>query len=261
MAHAEPGDRITFVGHSTVLIELAGVRLLTDPVLRSRLLHITRAAPAPAAEVRRAIDAVLISHLHPDHLDFPSLRMVGRDVRVIAPARSARMLRRRGVRNVTEIAPGDATEVGAVEVHAVRAAHDGRRYPIGRPVKALCLDLRGGDRRVFFAGDTDLFGELAELAGGLDVALLPIAGWGPRVGGGGHLDAHSAAEAAAILQPRIAVPIHWGSLLRIGLRRTRPELLSDPPREFEARLAELAPGVEAGILAPGESLTLARPSA
>lgn len=261
MADAGPADRITFVGHSTVLVELAGVRLLTDPVLRSRLLHITRAAAPPAPEVSRDIDAVLISHLHPDHLDFPSLRMVGRNVRVIAPAGSARTLRRRGVRIVTELAPGDATEVGAVEVRAVRAAHDGRRYPFGPTVEALCLDLQGAGQRVFFAGDTDLFPELAELAGGLDVALLPIAGWGPRIGGEGHLDARSAAEAAAMLKPRIAVPIHWGALLRIGLQRSQPELLSGPPREFEAQLAELAPGVEAGILAPGESLTLARPSA
>jgi L-ascorbate metabolism protein UlaG (beta-lactamase superfamily) len=244
-----------------VLVEVAGMRLLTDPVLRSRLLHIRRAAAAPAPDIARDIDAVLLSHLHPDHLDFPSLRMVGRDVPVIAPAGGARMLRRRGLRNVTELAPGDVTVVGAVEVRAVRAAHDGRRYPVGPAIEALCLDLRADTRRVFFAGDTELFEEMAELAGGIDVALLPIASWGPRVGGRGHLDAQSAAEAAAILQPRVAVPIHWGTMLRIGLERTRPELLSDPPREFAARLAELAPGVEAGILAPGESLSLGQRSA
>jgi L-ascorbate metabolism protein UlaG (beta-lactamase superfamily) len=253
------GDRITYVGHATVLVEIAGVRLLTDPVLRSRLLHIRRAAAPPASEVSVNLDAVLISHQHPDHLDFPSLRMIGGDVRVIAPAGSRRLLRRRGVRRVTELVPGDATEVGGVEVRAVRAAHDGRRYPIGRGVEALGLDLRAPGRRAFFAGDTELFPELAELAGGLDVALLPIAGWGPRVGGRGHLDARSAAEAAAILQPRFAVPIHWGTLLRIGLNRRHPELLSDPRREFEAQMAKLAPEVEAAVLAPGESLQLDAP--
>jgi L-ascorbate metabolism protein UlaG (beta-lactamase superfamily) len=253
---AGPDLRITFVGHATVLVELGGVRLLTDPVLRSRFLHIKRVAPPPAEAVARDIDAVLISHLHPDHLDFPSLRKIGRDVRVIAPAGGGWMLRARGVRNLTELAPRDATEVGGVEIAAVRAAHDGRRYPVGPAVDALCLDIRAPGRRVFFAGDTELFPEMRDLAGGLDVALLPIAGWGTRVGGKGHLDARSAAEAAAILQPRVAVPIHWGALLRGGLERTQPELLSDPPREFEAQLAELAPGVEAGILAPGESLEL-----
>jgi L-ascorbate metabolism protein UlaG (beta-lactamase superfamily) len=254
-------DRITYVGHATVLIEIAGVRLLTDPVLRPRLLHIRRAPPPPGAAVSTDIDAVLISHQHPDHLDFPSLRVVGKDVHVIAPAGSARLLRRHRLRQVTELAPGDATEVGGVEVRAVRAAHDGRRYPIGRGIEALGLDIRAPGRRAFFAGDTELFPELAELADGLDVALLPIAGWGPRVGGKGHLDPSSAAEAAAILRPRFAVPIHWGTLLRIGLDRRHPELLSDPPRQFEARLAELAPDVEAAVLAPGESLKLDAPGA
>jgi L-ascorbate metabolism protein UlaG (beta-lactamase superfamily) len=135
------------------------------------------------------------------------------------------------------------------------AEHEGRRYKIGHPVDALGHDLNGGGRRVYFAGDTDLFDDMSELAEGLDVALLPIAGWGAHLHSG-HLDPRRAAEAAAIMQPRVAVPIHWGTLLRVGLDRRHPELLTDPPREFEAQLAELAPGVEAGVLAPGETLEL-----
>jgi L-ascorbate metabolism protein UlaG (beta-lactamase superfamily) len=250
------GDRITYVGHATVLIELAGLRLLTDPVLRQRVLHITRAVPPPAYEVGREIDAVLISHLHPDHLDFPSLRRIGRDIPVIAAAGSGRLLHRRGVRNVTELAPGELTRVGEAQVLAVRVEHPGGRYPLGRAIDALGFDVRAAGRRVFFAGDTDLFEEMYELAGDLDVALLPISGWGTRLGGPGHLDPRQAAQAAAMLRPRIAVPIHWGTLLRRGLERKRPELLTDPAREFVARVAELAPGVEARVLAPGESLDL-----
>lgn len=256
MSDAAQGARITYVGHATVLVELGGVRLLTDPLLRSRLLHIRRVPPPPAADVSRDIDAIVISHLHPDHLDFPSLRKVGREVEVIAPAGSAALLRRRGVRHVTEVAPGDATTVGDVEVRAVRALHDGRRYPVGPAIDALGLDVRAPGRRVFFAGDTEIFPEMADLAGDLDVALLPIAGWGPRVGGPGHLDPRTAAEAAAILRPRVAVPIHWGTLQRIGLDRQRPELLRDPPGEFQANLARLAPGVEGRVLAPGEAMSL-----
>ena len=77
MTASAPENRLTFVGHSTVLVELGGVRLLTDPVLRDRLLHLRRHATAPAREVVERIDAVLISHLHSDHLDLPSLRSVG----------------------------------------------------------------------------------------------------------------------------------------------------------------------------------------
>lgn len=247
-------DRITFVGHATTLIELAGTRLLTDPVLGSRLLHIRRWAAPPGPGLRDRVDAVLISHLHHDHLDFSSLRRIGTDVPVIVPAGGARLLRRRGFTRVSEIAPGGRTRIGAVDVVATEAAHDGRRYPFGPRVDAVGFDLRAG-RRVYFAGDTDLFEGMGALAGGIDVALLPIWGWGPRLGSG-HLDPRAAAEAAALLKPAVAIPIHWGTLLRIGLGRRSEQLLRSPPRSFVAALAELAPAVEARVLEPGEAFDL-----
>lgn len=248
------GDRVTWVGHATTLIELGGVRLLTDPVLRDRVLHIRRHGPSPPPQVAERIDAVLVSHLHPDHLDPPTLRGLGGDVPLIVPRGGGRTLARRGFRRVVEVSPGEETTVGDVRVVATRAVHDGRRYPIGRRVEALGYELR--DRRaVYFAGDTDLFDEMEEMAGRIDVALLPVGGWGPRLRGR-HLDCNSAAEAAAMIRPRVAVPIHWGSLLRIGLARARPELLSEPGREFAAQLARLAPEVDSRVLEPGESLSL-----
>lgn len=249
-------DRITYVGHATALLELGGARLLTDPVLRSRILHIRRAVDPPDDSVAKGIDAVLISHLHPDHLDFRSLRRIGRDVRVICPARSGWAFRLRGFREVTQLRPGDSTTVGAVKVRATHAEHRGRRYPIGRRVPALGFDVRAGGRRVYFAGDTAPFEGMRELAGGLDVALLPIGGWGHSVTTTHHLDPRAAAEAAAILQPRFVVPIHWGTLLRADLGRSRRDLLSKPADEFAALATRIAPGVDARILAPGESLEL-----
>jgi L-ascorbate metabolism protein UlaG (beta-lactamase superfamily) len=251
-------DRITYVGHATVRLDLAGTSLLTDPALRSRMLLrvIERRPPSPAAEVVAGLDAVLVSHLHPDHLDFPSLRRIGRDVPVVVPAGAGRTLRRRGFEGAIELAVGEATRIGAAEVGAVPADHDGRRYKLGPRVDAIGFEIRAGGRRLYFAGDTGLFDEMAELAGGLDVALLPIGGWGPKVGPR-HLGPRRAARAAAITGAAIAIPIHWGTLLRAGLASRRPELLTDPPREFVARLAELAPETEPRVLAPGESLTLA----
>lgn len=247
-------DRVTFVGHSTVRLELGGTTLLTDPILRRRFLHVVRHAPPPPAGVERGIDAVLISHLHPDHLDFPSLKRVGRDVEVIVPAGGAWLLRRRGFGRVTELRPGESARVGAVEAVATPAVHDGRRYPVGPAVEALGFELRAPSRRVYFAGDTDLFDEMRELAG-IDLALLPIGGWGPKVGEG-HLDPRSAAEAAAMIRPRVVVPIHWGTYLRAGLLSRQPELIADPPREFATAIAELAPAVEVQVLAPGEGIDL-----
>ena len=81
-------DGITYVGHATTLIEVDGTRLLTDPVLMSRIGHIRRIAPPPPAGLHA--DAVLISHAHHDHLDLRSLRRLPEDIPVVAPPGSRR---------------------------------------------------------------------------------------------------------------------------------------------------------------------------
>jgi L-ascorbate metabolism protein UlaG (beta-lactamase superfamily) len=171
------GDLVRFIGHSTVRIELGGVSLLTDPQLRNRFLHVRRQVPPAPAATLDGLDAVLVSHFHPDHLDFPSIRGLDRDVRVIVPAGGAWLMRRRGFRRITELVPGESATVGAIEVVATPAVHDGRRYPVGPAVKALGYEVRGR-RRLYFAGDTDLFDGMAELGDGIDVALLPAGGRG-----------------------------------------------------------------------------------
>ncbi len=253
-------DRITYVGHATVLIELDGARLLTDPVLRSRVAHLRRHGAPPVPGVADDLDAVLLSHLHMDHLDLPSLRRIDSGVPVLAPAGSARRLRRAGRRAVTELAVGETAAVGALRVTATPADHDGRRLPIGAPAPAIGFDVRG-TRRVYFAGDTDLFDTMADLADGLDVALLPVAGWGRKLGPG-HLDPGRAARAAALLAPRVAIPIHWGTLAVAG-RGVAPAQRGDPARAFAAQVAATAPSVSVVVLEPGSSLELgaAGPSA
>ena len=252
------GDRVTYVGHATALLEVGGKRLLTDLVLRSSLVFggARRHVPDPPAEVAQEIDAVLISHPHADHLDFPSLRRIGRDVPVFAPPGTARLLRRRGYSAVTELAPGATAQVGDVRVTATRAAHNGHRWKVGRGnAVAVGYVIEGGGRRVYFTGDTDLFAGMAAWAGGLDAALLPISGWGSSVGRG-HLDPRRAAEAAAMLRPRLAIPIHWGTLLRIDLSARADEMLEPPAREFVAQMARRAPGVKPAVLSPGEAVGL-----
>jgi len=87
------------------------------------------------------------------------------------------------------------------------------------------------------------------------LALLPIWGWGPSIGPG-HLHPERAARAAALLSPRIVVPIHWGTLYPLGLARLRPDPLRSPPRQFEAWMRDLAPQVEARVLTPGGATSL-----
>lgn len=249
-------DALTYVGHATVLVERDGVRLLTDPVLRGRVAHLRRQGGAVDVDALGRIDAVLISHSHRDHLDLASLRRIaGPAVTIVVPRGERRQVEGIGFGSVRELAVGESTDVGGVQVTATPALHESARHPFGVPGESLGY-LIGADRAVYFAGDTDLFPEMAELAPQLDAALLPVWGWGPTLGAG-HLDPASAARALTLLQPRVAVPIHWGTLFPAGLGRLRAPLLSDPPHAFARAAARLAPTVEVRVLAPGESTPLA----
>ncbi|HWN73968.1 MAG TPA: MBL fold metallo-hydrolase [Solirubrobacterales bacterium] len=248
-------DSLTYVGHGTVLIDIDGTRLLTDPVLRNRIGPLVRHGAAPPAATTDALDAVLISHLHRDHADLGSLRRLDRETPLLVPPGSREFFERRGFRAVTELAPGESSRVGGLTVAAVEADHDAGRRRFAKEAQAIGFLVRGR-RSVYFAGDTDFFDGMRDLNPELDLALLPVWGWGPNLGAG-HLDPAAAARAAAAISPRLAVPIHWGTLYPFGLRRLRGNPLRLPGDEFAARLHELAPHVETRVLSPGESTSLA----
>jgi L-ascorbate metabolism protein UlaG (beta-lactamase superfamily) len=245
--------RITWLGHSTVLVELDGTRVLTDPALRNRVAHLRRTKPADAGMLY-ALDGVLVSHLHYDHLDYPSLERLGRSVPVVVPRGAGGLLRRRRFERVVEVETGEEVRIGDLVVRATHADHEGGRGFLGTEVAALGYLIRGS-HRIYFAGDTDLFEGMATLSAGLDVALVPIWGWGPSLGPG-HLDPHRAAEALRLLRPRLAVPIHWGTYAPLGFGRLQTALLADPVAEFRRHAAELAPEVEVRVLNLGETLHL-----
>ena len=196
-------------------------------------------------------DAIVVSHAHHDHLDVPSLRRVAGDRPVIVPRGCGGILRCRGLREVIEAGVGDRLAVAGVCVEAVPAVHDGRRYPGGRRREALGYVLEGSTS-VYFAGDTGLFPGMRELAGRVDVAVLPIWGWGPRTGPD-HMDPERAAQAVAMIRPRVAIPIHWGTMAVVWSRGGDP---FGPARAFSQAVARLAPHVEARVLAPGERASL-----
>lgn len=236
--------RLAWYGHSTVLVELDGARVLTDPVLRRRVGHLRR-AEAVQPDAIAPVDLILISHVHWDHLDLRSLDGLGRDTRVVVPRGAGQLLERRGFTHVTEVAEGDHADVDGLAVVATHADHSAGRGPLG--VKAPSLGyLLGDERRVYFAGDTDLFAGMSGLADRLQVALLPIAGWGPRLPPG-HLDPERAATALRMLRPRIAVPIHWGTYRPLYGRGPA----ESPEDEFARRAAQLAPEVDVRILPIG----------
>ena len=246
---------LRYLGHSTVLVEMDGVRILTDPLLSHRLGLLHRHTDA-VAHLVEDIDVVLISHAHHDHLHLPSLRRIHGRPRIIVPRGLGAMCRRTGHDEVMEVAAGERFNVGGVELEALRAEHDGGRRPFGPAAEALGYRIAGSSR-LYFAGDTDLFAEMAELAGTIDVALLPVWGWGPRLGSG-HLDPRRAAEALLRIKPRVAIPIHWGTFYPFGFARFWPHPLGDPPHDFAREATRIAPTTDVRILAPGEAMELGR---
>ncbi len=252
---------ITWWGHATCTVEDSGVRVLTDPLFTRRLAHLRRrrgALPPPQAAVA---DLVLVSHLHADHLHLPSLARLAPGTRVLVPRGASRVLpglRRLRWLRITEVAAGDVVEAGVLRVRAVPARHDGRRLPLG-PHRSPALGyVLSGAARTYFAGDTGLFDAMADTVGKVDMALLPVGGWGPYLGHG-HLDASRAAEALARLAPRGAVPVHYGTYWPIGLDAVRPHEFHSPGIEFERLAALRAPGVTVHRLGHGERVRLEVP--
>jgi L-ascorbate metabolism protein UlaG (beta-lactamase superfamily) len=251
--------RLAYLGHATVRIDLAGIRLLTDPVLRERIGPLLRQGPPLEADAYAGTDVVLLSHLHRDHLDLGSLRLLRPHPRLVVPRGAGELLRGHGFRDVVELARGESTEVGGVVVRATEAAHSGFRPPFGPTAEALGYVVESAARRVYFAGDTDLFPGMSDIADEpLDLALVPVWGWGPTLGPG-HLDPARAAEAVARLHPRTTVPIHWGTFWPRGLGRVRPHRLSGPALEFAERVADRAPDTAVAPTAPGDWVSLRRP--
>lgn len=227
------GVRATWVGHSTVLLELGGARILTDPLLRRRLGPLRRRRDLPVHHHVEDVDVVLLSHLHHDHADLPSLRRVGHVPVVTDPLNRPWLDKHRLI--VGDAAADEWRPLApGVEVLLVRADHEARPMP-HRPNGATGMLLRGGGVVVWFAGDTSLhpdMGRLAELAGApVDLALLPVGGWGPRLSAG-HMGPVEAADAAARCGARHVLPIHYGTLHPSGWPSSRLAWTSDPGDAF-----------------------------
>jgi L-ascorbate metabolism protein UlaG (beta-lactamase superfamily) len=169
------------------------------------------------------------------------------------PRGTSNILRRRGFGHVREVDVGDEIGVGRVAIQVTQAEHEGRRGPFSPNAPSVGYLVKGSSR-VYFAGDTDLFDGMSALAAHLDVALLPVAGWGSRVPAG-HLDPLRAAQSLTLLRPRLAVPIHWGTYRRIGLPRDGG-LLRAPAESFVRLANELAPNVDVRVLPVGGWLEL-----
>jgi L-ascorbate metabolism protein UlaG (beta-lactamase superfamily) len=247
--------KITFVGHSTTLVELSGVRVLTDPIFRDKFRLLRRRNRVCTRRIDvDSLDAIVLSHMHFDHMDYPSLRMIPRHVPIIAPVGAARYLGREVGHDIVELKAGDGVRIGGVDIHATPSLHDsGFYWPFWYPKSVLSF-VFVGSRTVFFVGDTALFEDLREVGRDfeIDAAMLPVWGCGPYLRGH-HMTPAEAAEALAMLRPRTAIPIHWGTIHPIGPLWKKMSFLAEPPRLFAREAARRAPMTEVRLLSPGES--------
>ncbi|WP_454049119.1 MBL fold metallo-hydrolase [Cellulomonas sp. Marseille-Q8402] len=260
MTAADPsgaGATLRWLGHATVVLDVAGVRLVTDPLLRPHAGLLRRRPAEPRREDWDGADAVLVSHLHHDHAEVGSLRLLD-GAPVLSGRANAHWLARQGLPAVGLGSQEWWTVPGsAVRVRPVRAEHGHRPMP-HRPNTTHGFLVVAPGLRVWFAGDTAPYPQmrrLPDLAGGpLDLALVPVGGWGPRLSGG-HMDPHQAAAVCEAVGVRWAVPVHWGTLHPPASRRLPPGWMDRAGPAFARALGRRGQ-VEPLLLAPGEAVRL-----
>jgi L-ascorbate metabolism protein UlaG (beta-lactamase superfamily) len=212
-------DGVTWLGHATAVIELGGARVLVDPLFRGR------------ARKAGAVDAVLITHSHVDHLSRFTLKAIDRAAQLVVPKGAAPIVADLGFSRVTEVEPGDALDLAGMEVHAVPTRHDNGRWT--KRDHPICTGyvVRRGATAIHHAGDVDVSDHDVFDAIGkqftLAATLLPIGGmlpvWWYRMrrnhkDKGVHIDPDRALELHDRLGASALVPIHWGTVhLRLGL--------------------------------------------
>lgn len=248
---------LRWLGHATTVLDLDGTRVVTDPLLGRHAGLLRRRGGQPRDADWSVPDLVLLSHLHHDHAELASLRRLG-DVPVITAPANAAWLRAKGLHAALGLHEDAWFRAAGVSVRLVPAVHGHRPMP-HRPNATNGHLVRTDAVTIWVAGDTEPFAamaDLAELAGAaIDVAVVPVGGWGPRLSGG-HMDPVQAAEACRVVGARLAVPVHWGTLHAPASRRLPPGWMDRAGPAFAAALAHHAPGCRSVVLQPGEQVDL-----
>ena len=247
-----PKTAVTRVTHSCHLIEIGGRTFLTDPWFSTRPGYYQGEPIAIGIPDLPRLDGVLISHEHYDHCDLEAFAAYrDRTVPLFVAETVVGAARKHGFRNVTALAPWQEAEVGGVTITATPAKHG---------VYEVTFVLRAGTDAVYFAGDTMLIPELAEIPerlGHISLALLPTNGLHIRPADNTQvvMNADEAAELTALLKPELAVPHHYA--FTKGFLGDRLITHSDKdPLRYQDASRDLAPDTSVRIVEPGIRIEL-----
>jgi L-ascorbate metabolism protein UlaG (beta-lactamase superfamily) len=247
--------RVAFLGHSSALVSMNGLNIITDPHMGSHVFFFIRRKNRIPLRVRDLppIDLILVSHGHYDHLDLPTIRKLPRKTPAVAPAGLATVLTWGARKHVITLHKWESHRLGDVTVTAVPAAHFLGRPPFF-PISRFQGYVIEGDATVYFAGDTGLFKGLSEIGRkwDIDVALLPIGAYSPRSFRRHHMSPEDAIEAGRMLRAKSIVPIHWGAF-KLSL-----EPMNEPIPRLERAARKAGDASIVKILEPGEALSIGR---
>ena len=257
---------LTWLGHASFLIEIAGKMVLTDPYLGET------AGPAgfgpkryvpPALSVEELpdVDILLISHNHYDHLDLPTLRRLSdkSQVEVLVPLKLGDFFRGLGYTRVHELDWYDARYFDDLQIMALPAVHFSRRQPFDRNRSLWCgFALQGGDHKLYFSGDTAhgaIFREVGAVAGGFDLAIVGIGAYLPRrIMQASHTTPEEALKLADDIGAARVLGMHWGTVVLTD------EDPFEPPQRFRRAAEAVGLGPDrAWLMAIGETRALPGP--